>query len=128
MHHECHDKYHDSCCHTHEHSQALHSKSAANASHCCSCHCCNCHCHQEGKYADELLKLADEAWMEVLKEKIKEEIIQTSDAHLSQMAKLVAGANHLRWKEKLQAKKDLHDYEEQLRSMICRQGGKPEKK
>lgn len=108
MSHECHGS-----CSTQGHGNA---QSGCN----CSCHSCTCCCqHHQGKYADELLKLADQAWMEVLKEKIKEEIKQHSGDHLSQTAKLVAGANHVRWKEKLQSKKDLQDYEDQLRNLIC---------
>lgn len=86
---------------------------------CCSCHTCKCPCHgHQGKYADELLKLADEAWMEVLKEKIKDEIRQHSGDHLTETAKLVAQANHVRWKEKLQSRKDLQDFEDRLRNLI----------
>lgn len=77
------------------------------------------HSQHHGKYADELLALADQAWMEVLKEKIKEEIRQYSNDHLTQTAKLVAEANHLRWKEKLQSKKDLGEYEDRLRNLVA---------
>lgn len=85
----------------------------------CGCHTCKCECHaRKGKYADELLALADQAWMEVLKEKIKKEIESHSGEHLNQTAKLVAEANHTRWKEKLQARKDSQDFEDRLRNLI----------
>lgn len=93
---------------------------------CGACGCgshCNCPCHQDhhhGKYSDQLLALADEAWMEVLKEKIKEEIRQLSGDHLTQTAKLVAESNHARWKEKMQEKKDVHDFEDRLRELLYR--------
>lgn len=85
---------------------------------CCGCKHCQCSCHQ-GKYADQLLHLADEAWMEVVKEKIKEEIRQHSGESIDQLAKLVATANHARWKDKMQAKKDQEDFETQLRNALC---------
>jgi hypothetical protein len=56
--------------------------------------------------------------MEVLKEKIKAEILAHSGEHLTETAKIVAQANHLRWTEKLQAKKELEDFEERLRNQI----------
>jgi hypothetical protein len=94
---------------------------------CCGskgCNCCSgskncaCQCHQ-AKYADQLLQLADEAWMEVVKEKIKEEIRQHSNETISQLAKLVATANNARWKDKLQSKKDHENFEDQLRNALC---------
>lgn len=84
----------------------------------CGCQKCHCSCHQ-GKYTDELLHLADEAWMEVLKEKIKEEIRTNNGEHLTQLAKLVSTANNARWKDKLQGKKDYEDFEAQLKNIMC---------
>lgn len=88
----------------------------------CGCGCgsksCQCLCHHT-KYADQLLQLADEAWMEVVKEKIKDEIRQHSSESVNQLAKLVAASNNARWKDKLQAKKDQEDFETQLRNALC---------
>lgn len=56
--------------------------------------------------------------MEVLKEKIKEEIRQKGDEQLSQLAKLVSTANHERWKDKMRTKKDHEDFEVQLKDAI----------
>ena len=84
---------------------------------CCGCKDCQCSCHQT-KYADQLLHLADEAWMEVVKEKIKEEIRQHNSENINQLAKLVAASNNARWKDKLQAKKDQEDFETQLRNAL----------
>jgi len=69
-------------------------------------HCCE---HEHGSFADELLELADEAWMEVLKEKIKKQIEQNSGEHLDALAKLVSDANSERWKQKL-CQKGNHDH------------------
>jgi len=88
---------------------------------CCSCHSCKCACHNHDhheKYSHELLDLADEAWMEVLKDKIKEEIKQLSGEHLTQMAKLVATSNHARWKEKMLEKKGIQDFEDHLHQLL----------
>lgn len=104
--------HHQSCsggnsCHSHSEEQ------------CCSCHSCKCDCHNHHqKYSHELLELADEAWMEVLKEKIKEEIRQMSGEHLTKMAKLVATSNHNRWKETMQEKKGIQEFEDQLHELL----------
>lgn len=57
--------------------------------------------------------------MEVLKEKVKEEIRTNSGEQLTQLAKLVSSANHARWKEKMQSKKELEDFEGQLKNVMC---------
>jgi len=96
-----------------------------------SCGCCDdsctCPCHEEVCAEEEeccsaesLLAIADCAWAEVLKEKIKDHI-RSNDKKIDQLAKIVAEANHKRWKHKMQ--KDLccseyeeccEDFEEQL--------------
>lgn len=90
---------------------------------CCSGKSCGCGCHQ-GKYADQLLKLADDAWMEVLKEKIKEEIRLNGGEQIAQLAKLVSSANHARWKDKMQTKRDHEEFENNLKAAL----GYPSKK
>jgi len=109
MSHEC----HDSCSHGHSHEQSC-------GENCCACHNCQCACHnhQQEKYSHELLELADEAWMEVLKEKIKDHIRQISGDRLTKMAELVSTSNHARWKEKMQEKKDIQDFEERLHELL----------
>ena len=126
---------HESCC-----SQGSCSSNGAQSSKCAcgpNCGCgskgcgsgcgcsqkCSCGC-QQGKYSEQLLHLADEAWMEVLKEKIKDEIRQNSGDQINQLAKLVSTANHARWKDKMQSKKDCEDFECQLKNLL----GCPNKK
>lgn len=112
MSHECH---HGTC--TQE--GQSHSHNPQGCSICYHQHQCDCECHtHHHKYSDELLDLADEAWMEVVKEKIKEEILQHSGKHISQLAKVVAGANHTRWTCKLDEKKNQEEYETLLRSLM----------
>lgn len=109
MSHEC---QHGTCSHEgHSHSQG-----------CCSCsahHHCSCECHKHHhKYSDDLLEIADEAWMEVVKEKIKEEIRQHAGEHISKLAKLVAQTNHTRWTNILGEKRNLEEYENNLRNLV----------
>lgn len=62
---------------------------------------CGCCCHEHQHFSDQLLEMADEAWMEVLKDKIKQKIEDTTGQHLDQLATLVATANHNRWINKM---------------------------
>jgi hypothetical protein len=110
MSNECTDK--DCSQHFHSHSKE----------HCtCCCHQgCACSCHKKQKYTDQLFKLADEAWMEVLKEKIKDEIRQKAGDHLSQLAQLTANSNQKRWKDELDEKKNLEEFDASLKNLMYR--------
>lgn len=106
----CKTSNHGHSCDHHHHEQ----------SSCCSSHCkCPCHSHhgeehEHSDFAQELLQMADEAWMELLKEKIKENIQTLSGSNLDQLAKLVAESNHERWKHMLADKKACNDYHEKV--------------
>lgn len=52
-------------------------------------------------YIGKFVELADEAWTEVLKEKIKEHIRKES-TNMDKFAKLVAEANYERWRKKIE--------------------------
>ena len=52
---------------------------------------------QECNMHEKFLCLADEAWMELLKEKIKAEIEKSGGAKLNALAKLVAETNGRKW-------------------------------
>jgi len=56
--------------------------------------------------------------MELLKEKIKEEIARNAGDQLNGLAKLVSTANHARWKDKMQTKRDHEDFESQLKNLL----------
>lgn len=104
-------------CSGHEHS---HHHGDEECSSCCGHHhehesCCHSH-HK--KYSDNLLALADEAWMELLKDKIKADILSTSGKQLEQLAKIVSEANHARWKYKMQEMGNLEDFESKLCSQL----------
>lgn len=103
-HHHCHDKHeHSSCCH--EESCKTEEASCEHEGQCC--------------FAKSLLALADEAWMELLKDKIKKEIELASGQHLDQLAKLVSGTNHERWMRKIGKKKAIAEYEKKLGELFC---------
>jgi hypothetical protein len=76
--------------------------------------CSHEHHHECEDFAHELLLLADEAWMEVLKEKIKDQIRQHNGAHLDALAKLVAESNNSRWKNKLDLQGSVREFKDQL--------------
>lgn len=73
---------------------------------------------QECNMHEKLLCLADEAWKEVLKEKIKQEIEKSSGAKLSQLAKVVAEANGRKWAFMIQGKKACDDFKTQVRNLL----------
>lgn len=112
MSHECHQ---GSCCTQNHHSHS----SCHSSSGCCEDQDCGCSCHHHGqKYSDELLALADEAWMELIKDKIKEEIKKNSGEHIDRIASLVAKTNHARWKFKMDEKQNEHTYEDELHTLL----------
>lgn len=97
------------CCHHHE-GECSHGEST-----------CSCSCHQASEghegyddFAHELIEMADEAWMEVLKEKLIEHIESTDGANLDKLAKLVTETNKERWKHKLAKKRGCKNFREQL--------------
>ncbi len=113
-HHHGHEHQHDQCC-SHHHD------------HCCCCEAgvCEIHhdhqsCHEHESYADRLLELADQAWEEVLKEKIKDQIRSSKTSHIDQLAKLVAESNNERWMQKLAAKKGCQDFREEINAFFTR--------
>ena len=107
---------HEHCHHEHHHGPCHHHGSSAE------CPCCQgtCghhhHAHDHDDFSRQLIQMADEAWMEVLKEKIKEQIQALSGPNLDGLAKLVAQANHERWKHKMEKRKVVEEYREKLAS------------
>lgn len=92
-----------------------------NEGHCheegCSSHdagCCHSEHHHHEHFSHELIEMADEAWMEVLYEKIKEKIRATNGQHLEQLASIVAEANQARWRHKLAKQTDIQDFEQKV--------------
>jgi len=67
---------------------------------------------------EKLLCLADEAWKEVLKEKIKQEIEKASGPKLTELAKLVTEANHKRWSHLIEGKQKCDEYKQQVKAAL----------
>jgi hypothetical protein len=81
---------------------------------CCPCHAKHCEEDQHDAFASCLLEAADEAWMEVLKDKIKEHILSTQNDRMSELAKIVSEGNSQRWKNKMEKKAGCSDFKEKL--------------
>jgi|SRR5580700_3667052 hypothetical protein len=86
--------------------------------------CCCCSCHTEQESCDKehsesksyFLDIADEAWEEVLKDKIKEHILKTQNDRMTELAKVVSEGNNRRWKHRMEKKHSCQEFEEE----ICR--------
>jgi hypothetical protein len=63
---------------------------------------------------EKLLALADAAWAELVKEKIKKEIEASCGEKLNKLAKLVAETNKAKWSAKIAAKQGCNEYREGL--------------
>lgn len=94
----------------------------------CACHsqckscCCPCHakhdqcdeeCSSESK-TNYFLEIADEAWEEVLKDKIKDHILKTQNERMNKLAKIVAEGNNQRWKNKMEKRHGYMEFQEEL--------------
>lgn len=88
--------------------------------HCCHGHFkheeCHHHCAHEHKdeKANYFLELADEAWEEVLKDMIKEYILETQRDRIAKLAKIVSEGNHQRWRNRMEQKQDCKEFMEEL--------------
>lgn len=81
--------------------------------HSCECGVCQAeqgHHHEECEFSHHLLELADEAWMEVLKEKMKEQILANNGKNLEKLAKVVTESNGAIWKHRMGVKQAKKDY------------------
>ncbi|MBA3722067.1 MAG: hypothetical protein H0W88_06680 [Parachlamydiaceae bacterium] len=72
--------------------------------------------------SQQLLNLANIAWMEVLKEKIKEHI-RATDSKIDEMAKIVAESNREYWHAKMAEGKAKEHYETRLSQLFNHSGG-----
>lgn len=89
----------------------------------CSCGCgSNLHHHHHSEdgcgCAENFLKIADEAWVELLKEKIKAKIIAKKGEHIEKLAEIIAKANGEKWKTKLSGKTHCNEYKETLKEFF----------
>jgi hypothetical protein len=90
-----------------------------------SCSCCSHHdqsCghshhddhHEHPEFAKQLIDLADEAWMCLLKEKIRKQVESSAGAQLDELAKIVAESNHNRWRLKLEGDNACKEFKQQV--------------
>lgn len=102
--------------HHHHHHHKDHTHCSCCGQVCEECTCCchdtsSCqdsshhHHHEHQDFSQTLLELADEAWMEVLYEKIKAKVESSSGKNLDKLAQIVAESNQERWKHKLAGQK-----------------------
>ncbi len=74
---------------------------------------CREECEKED-FASCLIEAADCAWMEALKEKMKQHLLATQGDKLNELAKIVTETNNLRWKNKMEKKQGCKDFKEKL--------------
>lgn len=60
------------------------------------------------------LELADEAWQEVLKDKIKDHILKTQNDRMTKLAKIIAEGNNQRWRNRMEKKQGCMEFQEEL--------------
>lgn len=66
----------------------------------------------------DFLHLADKAWMELLMERIKEEIRVADGQNIDELAKAICAYNRSRWHAKLTEKTSSEEYEEKIKQMM----------
>lgn len=88
----------------------------------CKCGCNSHHHHGEEEHgcncAEKFLTLADEAWKEVLKEKIKAKILEKKGEHMEKLAEMVAMANGEKWKHMISAKMKCNQFKDNLKDFF----------
>jgi len=112
--HCCSDHHHHGECGSHHHH---HDECGSHHHHhgdCCSHH------HEHDDFAHQLIEMADEAWMEVLKEKIKEQIKSANGSHLDQLAKIISESNSARWTQKMALNKGQQGFRDKIHDFFNR--------
>ncbi len=84
--------------------------------HCCSTQSCGCECPMPEK----LLCLADQAWMELVKEKIKAEIDAKCGEELKKLAGVVAKANCEKWQSMIAGKQRCEEYRSEVKAFFSK--------
>ncbi len=72
--------------------------------------CCN--------MPERLLTLADDAWYELLKEKMKAEIQKSCGDNMDKIAKLVTETNCAKWSHMVTGKVKCDEYKQQLKDIM----------
>ena len=87
--------------------------------------CCtttgNTNCNSGDECCDlpeKLIALADEAWYEVVKAKLKKEIESSCGDKLDKLAKIVAETNNKRWAHKIEGKVTCEEYKNSIKDLF----------
>ncbi len=106
----------DDHCGSHDHEHRHHHHSCADEFE----SCCEDDCYEDcdSDFAEEMLELADDAWLCLLKDKVKEQILATSGKQLDELAKLISEANCARWKSKMAEEAAVDGFRDELRSFF----------
>ena len=86
-----------------------------------SCNTNNSNCNSSNDCCDlpeRLIGLADEAWFEVVKDKLKKEIESSCGEKLDQLAKIVADANCAKWAHEVQGKVKCEEYKGAIKQLF----------
>lgn len=93
--------------------------------HCtCGCGCgCGSHHHHHEEHEgchcmEKFFEIADEAWKEVLKDKIKAKILMHKGEHMEKLAEMIAKANGEKWKLKISAKMKGTEFKDNLKEFF----------
>lgn len=100
------------CGHSHEHQKEGYCSCGCGKHHHMSDSEGGCHC------TEKLLMIADEAWKEVLKDKIKEKILAKKGEHMDNLAELIATANGQKWKHIISAKMKCDEFKDQIKNFF----------
>lgn len=89
----------------------------------CSCNFCAQKSHPrdiEGSCccAEKFLELADEAWKEVLIEKIKEKILARKGEYIDKLTELIAKSNGEKWNHRIKARLQCDEYKDKLKEFF----------
>ena len=85
-----------------------------NTNNCSTDECCD--------MPEQLLELADEAWNELLREKMKAKIEESCGEKLDELAALVTTANSYRWQQKIQGKVKCDEYKSSIKEFFTNCG------
>ena len=85
---------------------------------CCSTEKCKCNCHCP--MPEKLLCLADQAWMELVKEKIKAEIDANCGEDLKKLAGIVAKANRDKWHAMVAGKQRCEEFNNDVKTFFTK--------
>jgi hypothetical protein len=83
---------------------------------------CTTQYHQNCEMQDKLLWLADEAWEELMREKIRDHIEASCGTMMDELAKMAAETNMTKWKHKMATKHLHHDFKHGLRDLMNKEG------